>query len=229
MSQKDRYIEHPVDGRPITPPPVSWGGIVFSLLAILSFGYWFRSQQDLKSKGILSNAKIVGWNLDAKSGIWINYQFMMNNRMYSGSRKNYTLTKLQAENMINRLFPVIFISNDPDNNELLVDSNDFKKYGVTLPNAVTIYLTGSLKNASTAKNIISTANRQILLQVDDKIIAKAITDKNGKFSVDFLEDPTAKSYDFYYINSKDTILLKSISNFENETPDITFIIPVEIH
>jgi len=95
---------------------------------------------------------------------------------------------------------------------------------ISLLFSTTIYVTGHLRNHSSSKKYFTTSGRQILVKADNKIIAQSRTDKRGDFKINFSDDANIKSYNFYVINSSDTLFLNSFSTFDNETPEITLFI-----
>jgi hypothetical protein len=87
--------------------------------------------------------------------------------------------------------------------------------------STTVYVSGHLKNDPSNKKTFNVSARQIIVKADEKIVAKAKTDKKGEFKVNFSDDINIKSYSFYVVDSADTLFLKSFSTFDNETPEIT--------
>ncbi|MRG48646.1 hypothetical protein GFS24_26260 [Chitinophaga sp. SYP-B3965] len=84
--------------------------------------------------------------------------------------------------------------------------------------SITVYLDGHIRP-------IPTTRLTIFVKEENKILAKTTTNSKGDFSLTF-NSGSGKSSDFYYTGEgMDTLLLASIKQFENETPNITFSIP----
>jgi hypothetical protein len=87
-----------------------------------------------------------------------------------------------------------------------------------------VYITGHLKKnpKDTAAYIDGIA---VIVKGDNKVLAKTVTDAQGKFSLVFTPGQE-KSFDFFvYGIAIDTLLVSSITTFESDTPDITFFLP----
>ena len=87
-----------------------------------------------------------------------------------------------------------------------------------------VHVTGHLKrnpkDTSAYVEVIA-----IIVKGDNKILAKAFTDRNGNFELKFTPDKE-KSFDFYCFGlAVDTLLIASVRTFESNTPDLTFYIP----
>lgn len=87
-----------------------------------------------------------------------------------------------------------------------------------------VYITGHLKKRS-VKEDIQTAHVRIIVKADGKLIASAVTDTAGNFSLDFVPGKQ-QSFDFFasYIGKK-LLLLASFTRFENDVIDTVFYIP----
>lgn len=92
----------------------------------------------------------------------------------------------------------------------------------------TLYITGHLKNDPTNKKVFPIANREVIVKANKKVIAKSKSDKNGNFDISFNADSyDTRSFDFYVINKTDTIFLKSYTQFESDTPELTFLVKIK--
>jgi hypothetical protein len=139
MAQDDNYIENPIDGRPLSKPPTTIIGIVLTIIFIFLLAYSFRNDKQLKKNGITTTAKITNWRMDAKSGKHLDYEFTMDNKTYVGSKLYFGLDVYEAKSLVGKTFPVIFVSNDPDKNQLLIKSEEFIDYRVTRPDSLKQY------------------------------------------------------------------------------------------
>ncbi len=90
--------------------------------------------------------------------------------------------------------------------------------------STTIYVTGHLKNAPGNKNAFNVGGKRVLVKVNKDIIAQCKTDKAGNFSLSFIDNPKYISYDFFLVTSSDTLLLRSISSFDSDSPELTFFV-----
>ena len=67
----------------------------------------------------------------------------------------------------------------------------------------------------------------IFVKGNNKVLAKAVTDLKGNFSLIFTPKKE-KSFDFYCTGlGIDTLLMSSVTTFERDTPEMTFYIPGE--
>ena len=65
----------------------------------------------------------------------------------------------------------------------------------------------------------------VFVREKGKIVAQTKTDDKGDFSFSWTPELNVPSY-FYAVRSKaDTVLLKKVSAFESDTPELTFYIP----
>ena len=89
-----------------------------------------------------------------------------------------------------------------------------------------VYITGYIKRGFSDTSI-SLSQIPIIVKGDNKLLAKALTNKNGVFEVSFAPDKE-KSFDFFaaYMGF-DTILIASVKMFESDTPSMTFLLPAK--
>lgn len=87
--------------------------------------------------------------------------------------------------------------------------------------STTIYITGHLKNDAINEKPFNVSGKQIIVKVKNKVIAKSKTDKKGNFDIQFTVDSfDERAFDFYVIYKVDTLFIKSINEFESDTPDL---------
>ncbi|PSL44760.1 hypothetical protein CLV51_105132 [Chitinophaga niastensis] len=107
---------------------------------------------------------------------------------------------------------------------ILLLASVFNVRTTTLP----VHITGHIRNnpKDTSAYIISL---NIFVKGNDKVLARAITDAHGDFNLTFVPRHE-KSFDFFCAGiGIDTILLASVTSFESDTPDLTLLIPADIH
>lgn len=64
----------------------------------------------------------------------------------------------------------------------------------------------------------------MFVKADNKVLAKTLTDDKGDFTITFTPKKE-KSFDFYCTGlGIDTLLLSSVTTFENDTSEMTFYI-----
>jgi hypothetical protein len=85
--------------------------------------------------------------------------------------------------------------------------------------SITVYVSGHLRNSSISHETI--ARQKIVLKADDKVIATSETDAKGDFEINFNDIPNTKKYEFFCVNKKDTLHLKTFTSFDGDTPEIT--------
>jgi hypothetical protein len=89
--------------------------------------------------------------------------------------------------------------------------------------AIETFVTGHLKSKSKKYNV---KNRLILVKYHGKIVSSTTTDNKGNFSLFFnLNSGESTPVYFYYQNVKDTILIKRVTHFVSQEPEINFYIP----
>ena len=90
--------------------------------------------------------------------------------------------------------------------------------------SIPVYINGHIKkNPSEAS--ANTNHLRVFVKGDKKILAESQTDDDGNFKMTFTP-LLEKSFDFYCSGiGVDTMLLASLTSFENDTPEITFYLP----
>ncbi len=90
-----------------------------------------------------------------------------------------------------------------------------------------IYITGYFKDVRKVKPII-TAHQQLILMLNKQVIATTKTDANGYYELDFLDTFSRKeALNFYYVNNKDTVLLKSMTQLESDDFKLDLYMPAK--
>jgi hypothetical protein len=115
---------------------------VFSLIIIsfiISYFIWAKNVQDLKTNHILATSTIVSWSNDSKSGVWLDYQFKVDNKTYNSSTKFFNLSSMDALNLVGKTFPVVYSPSNPKNNELLIRPQDFTEFSIIQPDSLFKY------------------------------------------------------------------------------------------
>jgi hypothetical protein len=85
-----------------------------------------------------------------------------------------------------------------------------------------IYVSGTLRRSSDHEPI---ARSIILVKTSDQIIANAVTDSTGAYSLDFLDIYERKQeFLFLVVQNLDTVLVYRTDHFESDQPmiDLTF-------
>ncbi|MBS1736401.1 MAG: hypothetical protein JST21_14540 [Bacteroidetes bacterium] len=92
------------------------------------------------------------------------------------------------------------------------------------PFANSVYISGHLKGNPTDTSLHIT-ELSVFVKSDKKVLAKAFVNYKGDFELTFSTDKK-KSFDFYcYGTSVDTFLMASVRTFDNDNPEMTFLIP----
>jgi hypothetical protein len=90
----------------------------------------------------------------------------------------------------------------------------------------TVELTGRLKRKP-GNSYHEIGHITVFVKGGNQVLGKAISNSKGVFHLSW-NDNNAKSFYFYCILGKDTLLLAKISKFESDTPDLTFILPDQV-
>jgi len=93
-------------------------------------------------------------------------------------------------------------------------------HAFTLPVCIDGHLKKNPKNPA-----IKVAGLKVFVKGNGKVLASTTTDAKGNFYLTFTPDKE-KSFDFYCARvGVDTFFLKSVTYFESDAPDMTFVIP----
>ncbi len=139
MAQDDNYIENPIDGRPLTRPPRSFIAIAFIILTIILLSYWLSGKKDLRRYGVMTTAKVTKWTKENTEEKALEYVFTLDDKVHVSTKKYADLSDIEADSIVNKTFPLIVISNNADNNDILINKKDFEKYKVTQPDTLKMY------------------------------------------------------------------------------------------
>lgn len=89
---------------------------------------------------------------------------------------------------------------------------------------VTCYLTGHLKNKNGKP--LSATKYHVFVVSNKVVLGKTSTDLKGNFNLEFNTNVFDTVFRFYcHRLGKDTVLLKTITSFDSEEPEITFYLP----
>jgi hypothetical protein len=112
-------------------------------LLVIAFAWFYVRGQDkiasLRTKHNLTSATITNWNHSAKAGIWLDYEFKIDQQTFSGGRKYYELKSDYAKYLVGKQFPIIYSPNEPDNNALLIIPADYDEFGLVRPDSLVKY------------------------------------------------------------------------------------------
>jgi hypothetical protein len=139
MAQDDNYIENPIDGRPLTRPPRSFVAIILIIITIIILSYWLSGKKDLRRYGVMTTAKVTKWTSENNTDRVFEYVFTLDNKQQVSVKKYVDLSDVEADSLVNKTFPLIVISNNADNNDILINKKDFEKYKITQPDTLKMY------------------------------------------------------------------------------------------
>ena len=91
----------------------------------------------------------------------------------------------------------------------------------------TIELTGHLKKRP-GNNYQEIGHIAVFVKGKNQILGKAVSNSKGVFHLSW-NDNDAKTFYFYCVMAKDTLLLAKISKFDSDTPDLTFPYLIILH
>lgn len=94
------------------------------------------------------------------------------------------------------------------------------------PASKPVHIKGHLKkNNSQPGDLTHINDLSVFVKGDGRILAKAISDEKGDFSLTFTPG-NEKSFDFFCTGPGiDSLLIGSVQTFESDTPDMVFMIP----
>ncbi len=125
-----------MDGRPMNGPPFTIIGLISGMVVVMLLYYFVGSNIEIGNDGLLSPAKITAITKDTGDVYKIDYEFYMDQKKYTASKKYKIDNKHLRDSLVNKNLPVIFVSNLPKKNELLITPSDFKKYSKHLPDSL---------------------------------------------------------------------------------------------
>jgi len=90
----------------------------------------------LANQGILTNAYIIDITTTVRGDFAINYRFIVNGKSFENQHSYSELLLRYQNNFINKIFPVIYLSQNPSINYLLVTPQSFKEYNKDFPDSL---------------------------------------------------------------------------------------------
>lgn len=125
---------------PLTKKILTWITVI-GFITFVTIHTINRNSDDnyLRTNPSLTTAKIVNRNLDGKGrGNWIEYEFVIDNKTFGGSKKYYGLS--QRDNyLMGKHFPVLYSKKDPSVNRLLILQNEFEEFDLIQPDSLKKY------------------------------------------------------------------------------------------
>ena len=115
------------------------GLVIFVFLLILFVSVAFYKKNSLKNNFSITNGYIYDFGNSRYSGntIFFKYKFSVNNIIYSASsgvscdrRKKFFFQSWKNGKMVQ----VVYDIKDPDNSSILLTKENYKKYGLNIPN-----------------------------------------------------------------------------------------------
>jgi hypothetical protein len=105
--------------------------IVFMLCAVILLGSIYRYYKSKKLKDC--NTIIVGYLFDRVyyKFPYLRYSYKIKDKIYIGSYDN---SKNNA--LLENYFPVVVSCDDPENSQILIEPEDFEKFGMSFPDSL---------------------------------------------------------------------------------------------
>jgi hypothetical protein len=110
--------------------------VIFAVIIICSYIKFKKDQNNLKSSGMMTIAKVTGDKL-TKNTYLIKYSFWHKNRIYNDMKSDNQLDLDDVDRLlVNKTFPLILFPSDPNNNDLLLFKEDFERYNLAYPDSL---------------------------------------------------------------------------------------------
>jgi hypothetical protein len=110
-------------------------GLIISIIFIfLVIKRGEKREKELKSDFILTNANIYASHI-TKIGFIVDYKFEVYSLFVEGSN-TYEINSSDKYKLVNRYFPVVYSKNNPENCDILIFPDDFKKYNIPFPDSL---------------------------------------------------------------------------------------------
>lgn len=113
-------------------------GVSLFILLLIAFGLWQKNKEDkkYKEKGVLTTGNVIKVKDDYKRRPYVYYIFSVGANTYTG-KSSYPEFKANIEaELKNKSFPVIYIKNDPNDNQILISRAEFKSQGIPFPDSL---------------------------------------------------------------------------------------------
>lgn len=90
----------------------------------------------LNQNGLLTNAKIVDYELGYRGGISFIYTFQIKGMSFLNKTSFPELVSNHPKDFIGKYFPVIYLPNNISYNELLISRYSFNKFNIQFPDTL---------------------------------------------------------------------------------------------
>ncbi|HTB53260.1 MAG TPA: hypothetical protein VK718_10860 [Ferruginibacter sp.] len=94
------------------------------------------NDKKLIERGVIINATIYDVTSTVRGDFAVKYRFFIAGKPYESEHSYGEIISRYQSNFINKSFPMIYLSEDPSINYLLVTPNSFKKYNKDFPDSL---------------------------------------------------------------------------------------------
>ena len=108
---------------------------LFVFLLVMEL-YSSKEESDLRKEGVLTIGIVTKFSHSPKYGGSISYEFNVNGKTISNGRGLGYFSDAQYQALIGKTFPVIYDQDNTNENDMLIRSEDFKKYNVLYPDSL---------------------------------------------------------------------------------------------
>ncbi len=117
--------------------------VIILLLLPLYYFYIFYRDYRLKGNYIITEGLVTEFNFVPRGiPLQVKYTFTLSDRMFHNEsilNLNRDKRELWACLLMNKNFPVIYESGNPDNSQMMLTLSDYRKYGVNIPSGFLEY------------------------------------------------------------------------------------------
>ena len=86
--------------------------------------------------GTLTTAQIIAFGDVGKYGEGVSYTFTVDNKKYTQKLERTELDYKHFELFLGKTFPVIYDSQNPSTNRILITKSDFKRFKISIPDTL---------------------------------------------------------------------------------------------
>ncbi len=113
-------------------------GILLFILFLIGFGFWQKNKEKKKyrQRGVITIGKVIKVKDDYKKRPYIYYVFNIGESTYT-VKSSYPEFKANIEaELKNKTFPIIYIKDDPKDNQILISREEFESQGIPFPDSL---------------------------------------------------------------------------------------------
>jgi hypothetical protein len=116
------------------------GFVIMPIFILVAYLITIREEKKLKKNKILTSCIVISiTNYPRADGLWVTYQFQINEAVKRKRARVFVRQKYKEELsqiLSNRRWPVVYDSTNYGNNEILLNRKDYRIYEVRIPDTL---------------------------------------------------------------------------------------------